>query len=168
MKIIDEKGNFFGTKNVIDLFLLICVLFIILFVGNKLFGERIKEIINNDVIVREATFTVRCTVMNEAIAKGIHPLDKLLASNKENKAYISAVTYSPAFLSSSDKNGRPVYSKDTIKKDVLVTINMQTISKRPLIILGTQQVLLSNTFKITTDTSVYTGIIDELKIKIKK
>jgi hypothetical protein len=159
MQIVNEKGRLFGKVSIIDFFVLILILLVVGFAGYKYISNS-----NSNPNTEEVTFTVKCTAKNEAYIKFLHVKDNLISSNTKMDAYIEAVSYTPAIVAGNDIDGKPVYSTDPIKKDVIVTIKMKHDPSSPLIKMGVQEISVNNSFTLKTEFANFVGTIESLQL----
>lgn len=61
-----------GKVNIIDLSVLIVIVLIIGVAGYRFGGSKVKSVFAESVQKKDVTFTVKCTVRKEAIAKSMH------------------------------------------------------------------------------------------------
>ena len=165
MKLIDEKGKVFGKVSIIDLAVLVVILLIIGAAVYKFGGNSVKSMMGEEIKTKDITFTVKCTVKNEAYAKSIHVLDRLTSLNAYTDAYIESFTYSPAVISAIDSEGKPVYSNDPIKKDELIVIKMKVNAEAQMIKLGTQEILIGGSFTVKTQDASFVGVVEDVQGK---
>jgi hypothetical protein len=170
MKLIDEKGKLFGKINIIDIFVLIVILLVIGVAGYKFGGSKFKGMFGETTAPsKNITFTVRLTVRNEAIAqaiiKNIHPKDQLIASSNYINAFIESAGYNPSVVTGTNAEGIAVNSNDPQKKDVFITVTAKSDPSSLVTKLGTQDVLLNNSFTVKTKYFSFAGTIESLEIK---
>jgi hypothetical protein len=166
MKLIDEKGKLFGKVSVIDLFVLVVILLVVGVVAYKYVGKSVGDYLGTSSTAKNVTFTLRCTMKNEDMAKNIKVGEKLIASNQIRDAVIDSINIVPTAVTYPDSEGRAVASNDPIKKDALITVKMVDEEDGLTVKLGVQDILKGNSFTLKTDSSVFVGTIEDVQISL--
>jgi hypothetical protein len=160
MELVNEKGRLFGKISIIDLFVLVLIILVIGFAGYKLIGNA-----NTNTALKEVTFTVKATAKDESDIKSLHVKDNLISANTKMDAYIDSFSYTPAIVAGNDSEGKPVYSVDPIKKDVIITVKLKYDPKSPTIKMGVQEISVNNSFTLKTQLAYFVGTIKTIEIK---
>lgn len=158
MKIIDEKGKFLGLINVVDLLVLAAVLLVIGGAAYKIKGQDVQN----------APKTVRVTVITPAIRPemltNVKVGDKMVSGSSFTNVVVKDFKIQPAFMVNPDSNGQRVEAIDPYLKDVIFTLEGQTVISGGTINLGGQDIRSNKEYYVKTLLYEYKGLIMNVEI----
>lgn len=159
MKIIDEKGKFLGLINIIDLLVLAAVLLVI--------GGAVYKIKGQDSAQNTAK-TVKVTVITPAIRpemlSNVKVGDKLVSGSSFTNVVVKDFKIQPAFMINPDSNGQRVEAIDPYLKDVIFTLEGQTVISGGTINLGGQDIRSNKEYYVKTLLYEFKGLVMNVEI----
>lgn len=158
MKIIDEKGKFLGLINIVDLLVLAAVLLVIGGAAYKIKGQDAQN----------APKTVRVTVITPAIRPemltNVKVGDKIVSGSSFTNVVVKDFKIQPAFMVNPDSNGQRVEAIDPYLKDVIFTLEGQTVISAGTINLGGQDIRSNKEYYVKTLLYEFKGLIMNVEI----
>ena len=176
MKIVDEKGKLFGLVNLVDLLMvaalvLVAAALFILMRG----GQEEEEPFSGEYVTMEYTVRVRMEqreggpTIQEQLARSIKETDmphQLVAEQSfVDNFYLTGYTIHPAVYLGVNTEGRPVYTSDDNRRDVVFT--MRGIMDEPsgaIYRVATQEVRVGRSYFVKTQLFELSGIVESLTI----
>ncbi len=164
MKLIDDKGKFFGKVNLLDLFIVLFIVAIIAMIGIKLVQNPESYAVNQGDNVKDMYVTVRCQGVTDEFIASIHQGDKLLAQN----AYTGGEIYSvdkivPSEYTGVNSDGKVVISEHPYLKDVFVTVVTKQNIESPVLKANGQEVRIGNRIFLKTQTVEVSSTVMNIK-----
>jgi hypothetical protein len=162
MKIIDEKGKFFGKVNFIDLVVIFLVVFLVTAFCYKVLAPKIST---SKLAEGEVIALVKCSSKTESTAKSVQKGQKLVFGTDYIKgATIKDVSYSPADSITTDSKGNLRIIKHPILKDVFITIRANINTNAAILKVGTQELCQGKKFTVKTHTLEIDGSVESITI----
>lgn len=162
MRFVDEKGRLFGVINIIDLCILVIIVLIIGVAGYKLAGSRLNR---SEINKKEILVTIKCPMSIETTAKAIHPGDRFLTGSDYVNGVVESVTYNDAYDTIETADGRFVWAKHPVLKDIHVVVKMKENPQDPLLKLGSQEMRIGKQIFMKTQRVELLGIIDNIEVR---
>lgn len=160
MKLIDEKGRFFGKINFIDVFVILLLVFLLSAICYKLLGPNLPD---SGTTQGEVTATVKCTFKTESVAKSFTKGQTLVfGTDYIPDAKITDVSYTPSDYITSDAQGNARLVKHPLLKDILITIQAKVNTKAPILKIGTQELCTGKKFTVKTHTQEVDGSVESI------
>ena len=151
MKLIDEKGKFFGLVNVIDLMVIILIIAIIGGIGYKMFSSKINANGGNITTEKEYVYvTLYASLVVPEVVENLHIGDKLVADNGFTDAEIVSIESKPAAYVTTDSTGKMVLTEHPLWKDVIVVIKEKVNPSSVILKVGKQEVRINYPFILKT------------------
>lgn len=145
MRLVDEKGKFLGLINIVDLLVLMAVLLVI---GGAVYKIKGKDSVQN------APKTVKVTVLTPAIRPemlaNVKVGDRLVSGSSFTNVVVKDFKIQPAFMVNADSNGQRVEAIDPYLKDVIFTLEGQTVISSGTINLGGQDIRANKEYYVKT------------------
>lgn len=135
MKLIDEKGKLFGLINIVDLLVLLAVLLVIGGAAYKIKGQGSAQNIAKTVKVTVITPSIRPEMLTN-----VRVGDKMVSGSSFTNVVVKDFKIQPAFMVNPDSDGQRVEAIDPYLKDVIFTLEGQTVISGGSINLGGQEV----------------------------
>jgi len=162
MKLIDEKGRFFGKVNLIDLIIVFLVIFLVTAVFYKVLGPKIST---SQFAQGEVTALVKCASKTESAAKSVQKGQKLVfGTDYIQAATITDVSYSAADSITTDSKGNLRVIKHPFLKDILITIQAKVNTNAAILKVGTQELCQGKKFTVKTHTLELDGMVESITI----
>jgi len=162
MKIIDEKGKFFGKVNLIDLVVVFLAIFLVTAFCYKVLAPKIST---SPLAEGEVTALVKCASKTESAAKSVQKGQKLVFGTDYIKgATILDVSYSPSDSITTDSEGNLHMRKHPVLKDILITIQAKINTNAAILKVGTQELCQGKKFTVKTHTIEIDGSVESITI----
>lgn len=161
MKLIDNKGRFFGKINIVDLLAICLLILATCFVSYKLINQ---DGAGGSSELRNLTYTVMVSGVTPELCDHIEtyiPNDQLLASDQLLDGYIIDMTKAPHVDYYYDNNGVPQAHEEEgefARYDVTFTISVN-IPNTVTNMVGVQEVRVGKSHFIKTPNIELSGII---------
>ncbi len=159
MKLIDEKGRFLKTINIIDLMAILVVVALVLFVGMRLIQP------DNNVQKLSLVYTVKVSNVEEDVWESMQEVtlpDQLMASGELLDAYVTsveAIESEDTTYELVDANELQVVKEDTV--DLIFTIEA-SVPDNVKNEVGTQEVRIGKRHIVKTEHFEFEkGIVTE-------
>jgi hypothetical protein len=160
MKLVDEKGKLFGLINIVDFLVLLAILLILGGAAYKLKGPGGGD---------TASKTVRVTVLAPAIRPemltNIKVGDRMVSGSSFTDVVIKDVKTRPAYMITTDSEGRRVEAIDPYLKDLIVVVEGKTPIAGATINLGGQEIRRNKDYYIKSLDYEYKGLIMDVTIE---
>ncbi|MFV0440821.1 MAG: DUF4330 domain-containing protein [Lachnospirales bacterium] len=171
MKIIDEKGRFFGKVNLLDLVVLVFVVVVVGVIAMKLVQNPESYSVSTGDNIQKMYVTVKCQNVPTGFVERMEVGDKLIAQN----AYTGGEIYKiheagPAIYNGYDSDGNVVLSEHPENLDVLVTLVTDQNVESPILKINGQEARIGTriffkTQKVEVSSMVEDIVFDESEVK---
>lgn len=165
MKIVNEKGKFFGIINVVDLLVLLAVLLVAGALIWQLLGDRVSDAVSEQT---ELTAIVAIAGSHPDLVAEVERQDlvgqKMVSGNSFLDAYISDVWFDDYVMQNPTAEGSIVDAIDPTKKDIMIEIKTTVAKGTASPKIGSQEVRTGRTFIVKTQTFECSGIIYYMEI----
>lgn len=161
MKIVDEKGKLFGLVNIVDLLVLVAILLVI---GGAAYKFKARGS-GGEGATRTVSVTVLAPALRPEMLTGIKAGDKMVSGTSFTDVVIKDVKIRPAFMVTTDSAGRRVEATDPYLKDLIVTVEGNTVISGGTINLGGQEIRRNKDYYIKSLDYEFKGMILDVAIK---
>ncbi|MHB8062553.1 MAG: DUF4330 domain-containing protein [Ruminiclostridium sp.] len=162
MKLIDEKGRFFGKVNLIDLVVVFLAIFLVTAFCYKVLAPKIST---SQLAQGEVTALIKCASKTESVAEAIRKGQKLVfGTDYIEAATITDVSYSAADSVTTDFQGNLHMIKHPILKDVFITIQAKVNTNAAILKVGSQELCQGKKFTVKTHTLEIDGTVESLTL----
>lgn len=165
MKVIDEKGKFFGKINIIDLLIALVLILVVAAVGWKLFGNKITAAVDGITGKPQMQYEVLCTRVDTAAAE--YALTQvgtqLMASGDMLNGYITDCKVEPYYQTMVDAEGNSVQVEDPTLRNVRFTFEADVVHAANAISIGSQELRVGKSHIVKTVTLEINGFITNMK-----
>ncbi|HHU86628.1 MAG: DUF4330 domain-containing protein [Pelotomaculaceae bacterium] len=159
MKVIDEKGKLFGLINIIDLLVLLAILLVIGGAAYKIKGQ------DGSDTARTVRATVLATALRPEMLTGIEVGDRMVSGSSFTDVVIKEFEIRPAYMITTDSQGRRVEAYDPYLKDLLVVVEGKTVISGGTINLGGQEIRSSKDYYIKSLDYDFKGMILDVVVE---
>ncbi|HPU35821.1 MAG TPA: DUF4330 domain-containing protein [Bacillota bacterium] len=159
MRVIDEKGKLFGLINIVDLLVLLAILLVIGGAAYKIKGQKGSD------AVRTVRATVLATALRPEMLTGIKVGDRMVSGSSFTDVVIKEIDIRPAYMITTDSQGRRVEAYDPYLKDLIVVVEGKTVISGGVINLGGQEIRSSKDYYIKSLTYDFKGMILDVVVE---
>ncbi len=162
MKVIDEKGRFFGKINIFDLIILLALLIAVGAVGYKIINNKTKTSAPTTTYI----VTVKSLAMPASYTEALKKDDKLYF---DNFGYVNAkivdIREEPAMITVQTSDGSLIETQSPNLMDVTVDLEVIDSHDTPDIRIGRYAVAVGGKFTVKT---IYAMGMDSVVTEIKE
>ncbi|OPZ74257.1 MAG: hypothetical protein BWY80_00662 [Firmicutes bacterium ADurb.Bin456] len=159
MKVIDEKGRLFGLINIVDLLVVAAILLVI---GGAAY--KIKER-GGSGTARTVQATILAPALRPEMLTGIQAGDRMVSGSSFTDVVIKKIEIRPAFMITTDSQGRRVEAYDPYLKDLIVVVEGKTVISGGVINLGGQEIRSSKDYYIKSLDYDFKGMILDVQVE---
>jgi len=159
MRVIDEKGKLFGLFNIVDLLVLLAILLVIGGAAYKIKGRKGSD------AVRTVRATVLATALRPEMLTGIKVGDRMVSGSSFTDVVIKEIDIRPAYMITTDSQGRRVEAYDPYLKDLIVVVEGKTVISGGVINLGGQEIRSCKDYYIKSLTYDFKGMILDVVVE---
>ncbi len=166
MKIIDDKGRFFGKINLLDLVVLIIIIIAVWVVGTKVVSNPESYNISQSNNVKDMYVTIKCQNVTDEFIEALQVGDRLVAQNAYTGGTIHKI-HEPvkAIYSGYDSNGNVTLSEHPYHKDVLVTLVTKQDIDNPVIKVNGQEARIGSRIFFKTQKVEVSVMVMDIKFE---
>ncbi|MCW2278837.1 DUF4330 domain-containing protein [Heliophilum fasciatum] len=158
MKLVDDRGRWFGLINPLDLVVLVAIVALVFGLATKT-----KNIVSTTTT--EVQFEGFFKKVHPELVAGLNTNEKLVAGGVfVEDARVESIRVVPSRTSQTNAQGETVVSDDPHYKDVYVVIRGTSKSATADLKVGNQEIKAGKEYWYKTQTMNLQGIVDSVKI----
>jgi hypothetical protein len=161
MKLINEKGKFFGIINVFDLAVILLLVLVVAFGGYRFYQNRAAEasVEKTDIFV-----TIKCPMVTDTVINAVKSGDRFLTGVNYVNGTVTEVTSEKAYDTVERADGTYAWSEHPVLKDMYVTVKMHEDPANPILKLGTQEIRVGKAIFMKTQRIEVLGTVYDIQI----